>query len=146
MRACRIRQLAVLLMLGCAVIQPAIGSTLVASALTFGLRASGHDHSVALRPDGHHVDVVLSHTRGEPDDPSRNHPLPVSLSQGDHVVHITAGDVVPTTFRRSLVASTAALGVAVALPVAPVSAHAPSRSLEVRASGLDHMRTVVLRL
>ena len=61
-KSSRMRKLAVALMLACAGVQPALGETLIASALTLGIRAShDHAHSLAWRSDGSHLDIVLSH-------------------------------------------------------------------------------------
>jgi len=142
------RKLAVLLLLACAGVQPAVGSPLVASALTLGIRADDHGHSVALRSDGDHLDVVLSH--GERSDHDHQAPCnpdhPADLTEADHVVHVTVGDVAGATPRRALLGYAPPLAISAALPVAVARRSAPPRSLDPPARGVDYLRTIVLRL
>jgi hypothetical protein len=142
------RRLPLLLLIACAAAQPAIGSPLVASALGAGIRASDHAHSVELRSDGDHVDIVLSH--GERSLHDHLAPCgpehPADLTEADHVLHVTFGDAASATPRRLLQAHAPALTVAAALPVAAARPAAPVRSANAHARGPDHLRTVVLRL
>ncbi len=136
-------------MLACAGAQPAFGSSLVVSALTFGIHASDHGHSVALRSDGDHLDIVVSHTERDAHEPgaaARGHAHPVGVSEGDHVVHVTASDLANTKFRRLLLEPTHALSSPVASPLALTPKRVPPRAPDVHACGADQLRTVVLRL
>ena len=148
MKSSGTRKLAVLLLLACAGVQPVVGSPLVASALTLGIRANDHGHSVVLRSDGDHVDVVLSHgERGDHDHRAPCNPdHPADLTEADHVVHVTVGDVASATPRRVLLGYAPALAFAAALPVAVARRPAPLRFLDTPARGVDHLRTIVLRL
>jgi len=141
--------LTILLMLACAGIQTAFGSSLGASALTLGIHANGHAHSVVLQSDGDHLDVVLSHRARDAHDHGaapRDHDHPASFSESDHVIHITAGDVASATPRRAALHATPAFATSVALPIVVAPVWGPSRSLERHARSADHLRTVVLRL
>jgi len=143
------RKLTVLLMLACASAQPAPGSSLAVSVFTLGIHANDHAHSVALRLDGDHLDVVLSHGERDAHDHGEaplDHDHPAGVSEGDHVVHITAGDAANATPRRAVLGATPVLAISVALPVVVAPVWAPSGPLEPRARGVDHLRTVVLRL
>ena len=150
-KSSRLRTLTVFLALACANAQLVLGSSLVASALTLGIYAShANGHSVGLQRDGNHLDVVLSHGgthahhHGDTAEYGDDRP---SVSQGDHVVHITVGDLAGATGRRAVVHGSPALATSVALaPVAVIVPCAPYRSLEPRACGVAHLRTVVLRL
>jgi hypothetical protein len=143
------RVLAVYLLLGCAIAQPALGSSLLASALALGIHGSDHGHSVALRSDGHHLDVVVSHREHAAHDAGevpQNHDHSAGVAEGDHVVHIAAGDVANTRVRRALLDASPALAISPALPAAVARGLAHFRSFEPRARGVDHLRTIVLRL
>lgn len=142
------RRLAVLLLLACAAAQPAIGSPLVASALGAGIRASDHAHSVELRSDGDHVDIVLSHGERELHDHlapcGPDHPA--DLTEADHVLHVTVVDAANATPRRTLQGYAPALVMSAALPLAAARAAAPIRSTGAPARGANHLKTVVLRI
>jgi len=144
------RKLGLLLALACAVAQPAFGSSLVSSALTLGLYSTHpHAHSVALHSDGNHLDVVLSH--GEPrghDDRElpADHDHPVSLTHGDHVVHITGIEPSSATPRRAILDPAPVLALRVTLPVASAPACIVRTLPEPRARGVEELRTIVLRL
>ena len=145
----RMRVLAIFLMLVCANAQPALGSSLVASALTLGVHGNGHRHSVALRSDGDHLDVVLFHGERDAHDHGgapQNHDHSAGAAEGDHIVHVTAGDIANTRARRALIGSSPALAISPALPAAVARVWAPSRSLDPRTRGAVHLRTIVLRL
>lgn len=150
MKSRRMRKLAVVLALACAHSELLLGPSLVASALILGVYAThGHQHSVVVQFDRDHLDVVLSHggngahRHGES---SEHTDHGTSVSQGDHVVHITAADVASGTARRAVVDSPV-LAISVALaPVGVAPVWPPSRSVEPRARGVDQLRTVVLRI
>jgi hypothetical protein len=143
------RQLAIPMLFVLAGAQPALGSSLVASALALGIRADAHAHSVALKSDGNHIDVVLSH--GERDhhdggEAPRDHDHPLGVFEDNHVIHITAGNVANATARRALPVSNPSLTASLPLPIAAAPPWAPTRSRPPHAHGVDLLRTVVLRL
>lgn len=149
MKASRLRKLAVALMLACAGIQPALGERLVASALALGMRASDHAHSVAFRSDGSHLDIVLSH--GEAgvhahDGATPDHDHLAGVSEQDHVVHVAAGEAGRATPRRAVLNAAPALASTLALASVAAPAWSPVHSFEPRAHGVDHLKTIVLRV
>ena len=149
MKSSRMRKLAVLLMLACAGAQPALGETLIASALALGIHASDHAHSVALRSDGSHLAIVLSHGEHAAPDQRRAAQGPEHLagvSERDHVVHFTASETANANPRRALLDAAPVLASTLALATPAAPAWAPAHSHEPRARGVDHLRTIVLRL
>jgi hypothetical protein len=148
-KASRLRKLAVALMLACAGVQPALGEGLLASALALGIRASDHAHSVAFRSDGSHFDVVLSHGEAgaHPDDGATpDHDHLAGVSEQDHVVHVAASEAGSATTRRVVLNAAPALASTLALASVGVPAWSPVRSVEPRARGIDHLKTIVLRV
>jgi hypothetical protein len=139
----------VVLMLACAGVQPALGETLFASALLLGIRASDHAHSVEFRSDGSHLDIVLSHAgsgahaehAGTP-----GHDHLAGVSEHDHVVHITANETANSKPRRVVLDAAPAVASTLALESVIAPAWSSARSFEPRARGVDHLRTIVLRL
>jgi hypothetical protein len=134
------RTAAVLLMLAGAAAQSTLGSTLGAGVLALGIHGRAHAHSVSLESDGNHLDVVLSHAAPHP------HDHPASFSEGDHVIHIAAGDVASAMPRRVLVDTASAVAISIALPGVVAPAWAPLREPAPSAHRADHLRTVVLRI
>lgn len=149
MKASSLRKLAVALMLACAGVQPALGEGLVASALALGIRASDHAHSVGFRSDGSHIDIVLSH--GEDgvhadDGATPDHDHLAGVSEQDHVVHVAAGEAGSATPRRAVVNAASALASTLALASVSAPAWSPVHSFEPRGRGVDHLKTIVLRV
>lgn len=143
------RKLVLPLVLACAGAQVAPGGALLASALTLGLHASDHAHSVALVPDEGSLQVVLSHDERDrqipgaawhPGDPG------TSASGGDHVLQLTDVDDAATGPRRASLPPAPAVAAAVAAPPAPTPMWVPRPSPQPRARSSDSLRTVVLRL
>jgi hypothetical protein len=116
-------------------------SSLVLS--TVALRLHGHLHSLAMVPDGDHVDAVFSHA-----DEAGSHSAgdgAHGVSHSDHVFHLTAG-----ASDRSAPRSVAGCPAA---PSALAPATAPPAPFRVLAANLGpaprdaaRLRTVVLRL
>lgn len=136
-------------LLACVGAQILPGSALHASALTVGLHASGHAHSVALVAEEGHLHLVLSHDeRGDQDQGGARHQSDraTSTSERDHVFELTADDAANTRLRRA--SYDPAPAIAMAVEVLP--AHTPRwvlhHSLEPRTRSSDSLRTVVLRL
>lgn len=149
MQASRLRKLAVALMLACAGVQPALGETLLASALALGIRASDHAHSVEFRSDGSHLDIVLSHGEAgvhADDGATPQHDHLAGVSESDHVVHVAASEAGNATPRRAVLNTAPALTSTLALASVNAPAWSPVRSFEPRARGVDHLRTIVLRV
>jgi len=143
------RKLAVALMLACAGVQPALGEMLIASALALGIRASDHAHSVEFRSDGSHLDIVLSHAESgahAEHTAAPGHDHLAGVSERDHVVHVTASETANSNPRRAVLDAAPALASTLALATPAAPAWAQARSLEPRARGVDHLRTIVLRL
>ena len=149
MKSSRLGKFCVLLMLFCAGAQPALGSSLIASALALGIDANDHAHSVVLHSDGGHIDVVLTHGKrgahehgGAPSD----HDHPASFSDTDHVVHVAGCDAARATARRANLQAPLALAASPVRPVVVAPVWSPSRSLAPRTHGVAQQRTIVLRL
>jgi len=141
------RKLAVLLMLGCAGVQSAAGPALIASAPTLGLHGSHHAHSVAAVAAEGHVHLVLSHGVGVEHDDGAVAPTGVALtsfSEGDHVFDID--ETTNATPRRAALDPAPPLAMGIATPVVPVPRWVLRSPPEPHALGVDHLRTVVLRL
>jgi hypothetical protein len=147
----RTRALGALLMLACAALQPAVGSAVLASALTLALHGSDHAHSLALVVDEGHLDLVLAHDGGG-DHPHDHDGAPhsgaphASPVDDDHVFHVAVDEAAGASSRK-LSADPAPL------LAAPVARPAPRAALsfyrapeEPRARGAERIRTVVLRL
>jgi hypothetical protein len=135
-------------MLACACAQSVAGASLLVSALWLGLHPGDHAHAFALLSDGGHVDLVLSHAASGAHDHGeapRGEDASGAFSQGDHVFHLTGGDVVSATARRAGLAAPPALASEAALPFASVSQGALRASLERRTRSSEHTRALVLR-
>jgi len=142
-----IRKLVVPLALAWIGAQSAPGSALLASALTFGLQANGHAHSVSLVADEGHLHLVLSHDRrgGRDQGAAHDGDLAISTTQGEHVLHLTGDDSASSPSRRAGVApAPAATTLAVLTGPAPRWVLRPSP--QPRARGSESLRTVFLRL
>jgi len=142
-----IRKLVVPLALAWIGAQSAPGSALLASALTFGLEANGHAHSVSLVADEGHLHLVLSHDRrgGRDQGAAHDGDLAISTTQGEHVLHLTGDDAASSPSRRAGVApAPAARTLAVLTGPAPRWVLRPST--QPRARGSESLRTVFLRL
>ncbi len=143
------RGLAIALMLACAGAQPALSSSLITSALAFGIHSHGHEHSIALHSDGTHIDIVLSHGDGGSHDHAKmpaDHDHPASLLEGAHVVHVTAVEAANSTSRRVVIHQPLSLPIALVRPPDVARASPPCASFASHARGLDQLRTIVLRL
>lgn len=144
------RKLAVQLALACAVAQLALGSSLIVSAVALGLYSThAHAHSLVLQADGDHVDLVLSHDEGDGHDrevPAHGGAHAVSVSHGDHVLHVGEGDATNAKPRRALPDSAPVLATSIGFPGVVARAQVPRTSLAPGASGVDQLRTIVLRL
>jgi hypothetical protein len=129
------------LVLAFVVALPFLASTSVlAGALALGSRAHGHPHVLALRGDGAHVDVVLSHASSERPDCDRRGAgvlapagcCGVPLSPGthgddpdadSHAVHVTAAGA--GLALRGLAPPAASLAGAPTTPLCVVAAPVP---------------------
>ncbi len=137
-----------LLMLACAGAQSTAGSGLLASALALGLHTHEHAHSAFLVREGGHLHLVLAHGEGTDhghEAVSHHEELSGSLSESDHVFHVTGDDATTSASRRP------GLALAPALVTPIVSTFSSARSMfrpapEPRARGTDLLRPVVLRL
>lgn len=139
----------VVVALACAAAQVAPGAALLSSALTLGLHASDHAHSVSLVADGGHVQLVLSHEeRGHRDGAAGRHhdEQASSISETDHVFRLTDDGAASTATRRAGVAPAPAVATAVPVLPAPSPQWVLRASLEPRARSSDSLGTVVLRL
>jgi hypothetical protein len=141
-----IRKLVVPLVLAWIGAQSAPGSALLASALTFGLQANAHAHSVSLVADEGRLHLVLSHDQRGGHDRAHDGDLAISTSQGEHVLHLTGDDAASSPSRRvGLAPAPAATALAVLIgPAAPRWILRPSP--RPRARGSESLRTVFLRL
>jgi hypothetical protein len=142
-----IRKPTAILALACAVIQLALGSTLVMSALLLGSHASAHEHSFALHSDGDHVDLVLSHAAVEehehpPGTPDHVHPP--TWSGGDHVVHIKRAEVANASQRRAIIDPLPVFVISIVSPASAPASWAPRAAPACRAHSVDQLRSVVL--
>ncbi len=147
MKWLRLRKLSAFFALACAGAQPALGSPLLGGSIALALHANDHDHSASLRSDDGHIDLVLSHGNGDDHDAARSDVgRALSPPERDHVFHITGDDGATAAPRRLAPGSLPTLGISIALPAlrTPVSSLNPSP--ELCTLGVDHLRTVVLRL
>jgi hypothetical protein len=142
-----VRKLVVPLVLAWIGAQSAPGSALLASALTFGLEANGHAHSVSLVADEGHLHLVLSHDPrgGREQGAEHDGDLAISTAEGEHVLHLTGDDPASSPSRRAGFApAPAATTLAVVTGPAPRWLLRPSP--QPRARGSESLRTVFLRL
>jgi len=146
----RKRWLAALLMLACSGAQPAAGSALLVSALTIALlHGSDHAHAVSLIPGEGHAHLVLSHVEGDSHEHGgapRHDESETSLSEADHVFHLTGGDAENATPRRAAPNPGPPLAISLAAPFARALTWIlrPAPDPLSRSSG--NLRAVVLRL
>jgi hypothetical protein len=148
MRSSRVARVALLLMLAGAGAQATAGTAFLASALTLGLHAHGHAHAVSIVREEGHLHLILGHVEGSGhgrETVPHHEDLPGSLSESEHVFHVTGDGASASMTRR------AALSPAAALAGPMVRQLSPARSVfrpapEPRARGTDLLRPVVLRL
>jgi hypothetical protein len=137
----RKRRLGAILMLACALAQPAAASDALAGGLALALHGNADAHALMMVSDDGHLDLVLCHgdddCRGEPSEDA-------SLSEGDHVVHLI--DSNDAAARRLGLDPSPPLEVSVALPLARDPRVAACTRPEDCARVADSLRTVVLRL
>ena len=140
--------MALLLMLASAGAQATAGTGLLASALTLGLHANEHAHTVSLVSEAGHLHFVLAHEEGSGhghEAVPHHEDLSGSLSESDHVFHVTGDDATTSVSRRPALPAAAALAVPIALRSS--SARSVFRPApEPRARGTDLLTPVVLRL
>ncbi len=132
--------------LACMGARVAPASALVAGALTLGLHADDHAHTVTLVVDENHVDVVVSHV--EPvDDAAHPHGDPEASGSDDaHVLHLSEDDAALTGPRRD--------GVSIGHVVSPRALYLPrlesaTRSIpfpQRRVRPFETSKTIVLRV
>jgi hypothetical protein len=144
------RKVTALLMLASVATQPAAGSMLATGALLIVLHGSHHAHAISIVSEDGHRHLVLSHdTAGSFDDNrgavDTDSPAP-SFSESEHIFHFASDDPVNTAARRRDAAPAPVVAIAAAPPFASAPVAGFRFSLEPRASGADHLRTVVLRL
>lgn len=143
------RKLVLPLVLACAGAQVAPGGALLASALTLGLHASDHAHSVALVADAGHLHLFLSHDeRGRQDAGGASHPddRATSAPERDHVVHLEDGESATPAARRAAPAPAPPVATVVAVLPVPTPMWVPLPSPQPRARSSDSLRTIVLRI
>jgi hypothetical protein len=143
------RRVVVALALVCAGAQIAPGTALFASALTLGLHASEHAHSVSLSADEGHVHLVLSHDQAGTEilaDTHHRGDRALSTSGRDHVLHVSDDGAATAGPRRAGVAPAPPVATSLAVLAAPSSLWVRSLLLEPCARSSDRLRTVVLQL
>jgi hypothetical protein len=137
----------VLLALACAGAQLGAGSAVVAGVATLGRHGIGHEHSVSILAEDGHLHLVLSHVEPAEHDhePAAHGDDPHSTcSNADHVFHLDSAD--NATLRRAMFDPAPALAVSVDVLPALAPRQLSVLPPEPRARGVDHLRTVVLRL
>lgn len=143
------RRLAVLLMLACAGVEPAMGSPVLGGALRLILHPGDHSHSVALLSDAGHFDLVLSHAADETHeqpDATADAFAPTPPTRSDHVFHITGDDLLSATQRRVDLAASPASALGILRSTAIPSTRRVCASSAPHAHRFDHLSTIVLRI